>query len=111
MKKSIIIIIAAFMVAACSTGNVSKSGGVDNMGYLQFVQSGNTVYSEGVTVMIDDNPSFTAKVDKLKKMKIKANTYAIKTGTRHLKVIYQDKILYEKNIIVAIHETKQINLP
>jgi hypothetical protein len=111
MKKIIFITIAAFMVVACSVGNISKSGGMDNQGYLQFVQGGSAVYNEGITVTIDDNPSFKAKVDKIKKMTVRGNTYAIKTGTRHLKVEYQGKILYEKNIVIATQETKQINLP
>jgi hypothetical protein len=111
MKKIILFAITALTVTACSVGNVSKSGGLDNQGYLQFVQGGDTSYSDGVTVTIDDNPAFTAKVDKIKKRSVKGNTYAIKTGTRHLKVEYKGKVLYEKNIIIATQETKQINLP
>jgi hypothetical protein len=111
MKKIIFIVIAACMVAACSVGNVSKSGGLDNQGYLQFIQGGNTSYSGGVTVTIDDNPAFTAKVDKTKKLRVKGNTYVVNPGTRHLKVVYQGKTLYEKNVIIATQETKQINLP
>jgi major membrane immunogen (membrane-anchored lipoprotein) len=111
MRKIILFVVTALMVTACSVGNVSRSGGMDNQGYLQFVQDGDTSYSGGVTVTIDDNPAFTAKVDKIKKLGIKGNTYEVKTGTRHLKVEYKGKVLYEKNIIIATQETKQINLP
>jgi hypothetical protein len=111
MKKIIFVVIAACMVTACSVGNVSKSGGLDNQGYLQFVRGGSTSYSGGVTVIIDDNPAFTAKVDNIKKLRVKGNTYVVNPGTRHLKVVYQGKTLYEKNVIIATQETKQINLP
>ncbi|MDR1343007.1 MAG: hypothetical protein LBK18_07130 [Prevotellaceae bacterium] len=111
MKKIILIVATACMVAACSVGNVSRSGGLDNQGYLQFVQGGSTSYSEGVTVMVDDNPAFTAKVDQIKKLRVKGNTYAVKSGTRHLKVVYKGETLYEKKVIIATQETKQVNLP
>jgi hypothetical protein len=111
MKKIILIIFAALTVAACSVGNVSQSGGMDNQGYLRFVQGGNTAYGGGVTVTVDDNPPFTAKVDKIKKLRVKGNTYAVKTGARRLKVEYKGKTLYEKSVIIATQETKQINLP
>jgi hypothetical protein len=111
MKKTLFIAITAFIFIACSVGNISKSGGMDNQGYLQFIQSGSAAYKDGVTVVIDDNPAFTAKVDEDKKFQVKGNTYVVKPGTRHIKVSYQGKILYEKNVIIAMQETKQINLP
>jgi hypothetical protein len=113
MKNSISLLIAclAFFVTACSVGNVSKSGGMDNQGYLQFVQGGDTHYGEGVTVYLDNEPAFTAAVDKIKRLRVKGHTYAVKTGTRRLKVVYKGTTLYEKNIIIANQETKQINLP
>ncbi|MDR1591995.1 MAG: hypothetical protein LBS16_03820 [Prevotellaceae bacterium] len=111
MKKIMFFIVSIFMITACSVGNVSRSGGMENQGYLQFIQGGSTVYSEGVTVTVDNLPPFTAKVDRITKFGMKANTYAVKTGTRHLQVAYQGKILYEKNVIIVTQETKQIQLP
>jgi hypothetical protein len=113
MKKSFFILVAviSFLLTACSVGNVTKSGGVENQGYLQFIQGGDTKYSDGVTVYIDSEPAFTAVVDKIKKYRVKGNTYIVKTGTRHLKVVYKDKTLYEKDVIITTQETKQLNLP
>lgn len=100
------------LFTACHVGNVSKSGGKDNQSYLQFVQGGEASYKSGVTVYIDQNPEFTAKVDKPKKFDgTKGNVYVINSGKRHLKVVYDGNTLYEKDIIVGTQETKKITLP
>ncbi|MDR0574249.1 MAG: hypothetical protein LBG96_09520 [Tannerella sp.] len=112
--KSLYFISVAFMAClftACSVGNVSRSGGLDNHGYIQFIQGGNTTYKKGVTVYIDDKPAFNASVDKIKKLRVKGNTYVVNTGTHHIKVVYLGQTLYERNIIIATQETKQITLP
>ena len=112
MKKIILFISClTFLLAGCSVGNVSRSGGLESESYLQFVQGGNTVYNGGVEVYVDDNPVFTAKVDKIKKQTVKGTVYGVKNGTRHLKVIYKGNILFEKDIVIATQETKQIKLP
>ena len=97
--------------AACKVGVVSKSGGMDSQSYLQFVQGGNQSYKNGVTVYVDDNPAFPAKVDKTKRNSIKGNSYVINPGTRHIKVVDNGKTVYEKNVVVATQETKKIILP
>ena len=97
--------------SACKVGVVSKSGGMDNQSYLQFVQGGSQSYKNGVTVYVDNNPAFTAKVDKIKKNRIKGNSYVINPGTRHIKVANKGQTLYEKNVVVGTQETKKIILP
>ena len=98
-------------LTACKVGVVSTSGGKDSQSYLQFVQGGNQSYKNGVAVYVDNNPVFTAKVDKVKKNSIKGNRYVINPGTRHIKVVDNGKTLYEKNVIVSSQETKKIILP
>ena len=97
--------------ASCKVGVTSKSGGMDNQSYLQFVQGGNHSYGNGVTVYVDDNPAFTAKVDVMKRNSIKGNTYVVNPGTRHIKVVDNGKTVYEKKIVVSTQETKKIILP
>jgi len=98
-------------LTACKVGVTTKSGGMDNQGYLQFVQGGSQSYNNGVAVYVDDNPAFTANVDKKKRKSIKGNTYAINPGMRRIKVVSNGQTLYEKNTMVANQETKQIILP
>ena len=112
MQTKIIFIAAALLcsLAGCKVGNVTHSGGVDNQSYLQFIQGGNTMYAGGVRVYVDDNPAFTAKVNKIEKLKVRGNVYAIKEGKRHVKVVYGSTV-YEKDILVGNQETKKITLP
>ncbi len=111
--KSIITaaILLLFSVTGCKVGNVTHAGGVDNQSYLQFIQGGETKYKEGVEVYVDNSPAFTAQVDKIEKMKVRGNVYAIKDGQHQLKVVYNGSTLYEKKIIVGNQETKKITLP
>jgi len=112
--KILRLLLIVFMFGSftsCKVGVVSKSGGMDNQSYLQFVQGGSQTYKNGVTVYVDENPAFTAIVDKVKKNRIKGNSYVINPGTRHVKVVDNGKILYEKNVVVATQETKKIILP
>ena len=105
----ITLILGSF--SACKVGVVSKSGGMDNQSYLQFVQGGSQSYKDGVTVYVDDNPAFTAKVDVPKKNRIKGNSYVINPGTRHIKVVGNGKTVYEKKVVIGNQETKKIVLP
>ncbi len=112
MKKIIALIaLIPLLFTGCKVGNVSHSGGVESESYLQFIQGGNTAYKEGVEVYIDDAAAFTAKVNQIGKYTVKGDIYAIKNGTRHLKVVYRGKVLFEKDIVVGVQETKQIKLP
>jgi len=99
------------LFTSCKVGVTSKSGGMDNQSYLQFIQGGNQSYKNGVTVYVDDNPAFTANVDVMKRNSIKGNTYVINPGTRNIKVVDNGKTVYEKRIVVSNQETKKIILP
>jgi len=109
--KYIIMIVFLGLISACSVGVVSQSSGKENIGYLQFVQGSNLSYKKGVTVYIDDNPPFTAKVEKEKRIKIKSTNYTITPGQRNIKVVENNRILYEKELYIVTQETKRIVLP
>lgn len=104
-------ILLLFSVTGCKVGNVTHAGGVDNQSYLQFIQGGETKYKGGVQVFVDNNPAFTAQVDKIEKLDVRGNVYAVKEGQHSLKVVYNGSTLYEKQILVGNQETKKITLP
>jgi len=110
MKKYILLAIIPLMLMACSVGRTTESRGVENESYLQFLQ-GQENYKDGVTVYIDDLPAFQAKVDKVNSRTVKGYFYVVKSGTRHLKVVYKDVVLYEKDIVLSTQQTRQIQLP
>jgi hypothetical protein len=110
MKVKIVIALLLAIATGCKVGNVAHSGGVDNQSYLQFLK-GSKSYSS-VTVHLDDLEPFTAKVDKIQKLNVRGNVYAVKEGTHTLKVTSPSgETLYERKIVIGNQETKQITLP
>jgi len=112
MKKIILFTSCLLLLAGCVGGNIARSGGLDSEAGLQFVQGGAATYSGGVEVYIDDNPMFKAQVDNVNKYTLKkGKVYTIKHGTRHVKVVYKGRVLFDKTIVLGTQETKQIQLP
>lgn len=110
--KTRILLFALLLVAfaGCKVGNVSHAGGVDNQSYLQFLKGGEDI--EFVQVHLDGNPPFTATVDKIGKLNVRGNVYAVKPGAHSVKVTTaEERTLYERKIVVGNQETKQITLP
>lgn len=97
-------------ITSCKVGYISEARGKAPEAYLQFVQT-QTEYDHGVTVTIDGKITFTAKVDKETRRGVKGNKYAIATGRHQVKVMLNEKLLFEKEIFVSSQELKQITLP
>lgn len=110
MKKYILLLIIPLILAGCSVGRTTESRGLENESYLQFIK-GQESYPKGVQVFVDDAEPFTAKVDKVNSRTVKGNVYTIKSGTRHLKVVYQGEVLYEKDVVLSSQQTRSIQLP
>lgn len=109
--KLFLFIFSVAMLTACSVGRTTESRGLENEAYLQFTKGTTNTYDDGVYVYIDDNKPFKAKVNKVKATTVKGDRYVIKSGKRHLKVVYKDKTIFEKDIITSSQETKRIELP
>lgn len=106
------LVLSLFLIAftSCKVGYTSEARGKTPEAYLQFVQT-QTVYEQGVTVTIDGKTTFNAKVDKETRRGVKGNKYAIAPGRHQVKVIFGDKLLYEREVFVSSQELKQITLP
>jgi hypothetical protein len=98
-----------FAFTCCKVGNVASTQGLPDQGLLYFVSA--SKYSNPVSVTIDDKTMFDAKVNKEKKHTIKGETYAVATGKRHVKVSYNNRLIYDKAIFISTQETKKITLP
>lgn len=109
--KLLFLFFSVVMLTACAVGRTTESRGLENEAYLQFTRGTTDAYNGGIYVYVDHNKPFKAKVNKVKATKVKGDTYVIKSGKRHLKVVYKDRTLYEKDIILSTQETKRIELP
>lgn len=80
---------------------------MQDVSYIEFVSP---TKSRVVNVMVDET-SFSAKVTKQKRTRIKGTSYAIAPGKRHIVVKDGKNILFDKMIMVSTQETKTILLP
>lgn len=110
MKHLYYLLLIPVLLAGCSVGRTTEARGLENEAYLQF-SKGQESYSGGVTVYVDDNEPFVAKVDVINSRKVKGNVYVIKTGKRHLKVVHKGKVLLEQDVFLSSQETRVIKLP
>lgn len=110
MKKMIIAISIGLMFIVNCTGVKTMSAGLENESYLVFEGNpGN--YSGGVDVLIDDNLSFKAEVNKEHSNSPKGTLYKISTGNHLVTVSYNNDVVFRKTIFVSSQETKIIVLP
>lgn len=104
------LVIGVFLISTACTGIKSTTKGLENESYLEIVANPND-YSGGVTVLLDNDTSFNAKVGKPNKKRPKDEIYAIPTGKHKISISYDGQIIYSKQIFVSAQETKQITLP
>lgn len=110
MKNLIYISFIGFILTVSCTGVKTVSKGLNNESYIEMISnSGN--YSDGVEVVIDDNISFNAQVNKGISKRPKGNIYSISTGKHTITVKHNNKVIYSKQIFISSQETKQITLP
>lgn len=89
---------------------VAQQSGKDDVAYLLFV-SQKEYAKKYVTVTLDGEKTFEAKVIKAKDSNYKGASYAIATGRRKINVEYKGTLIYNKEIFVSTQETKIITLP
>lgn len=115
MKKLLLctIALAALMLAGCKSNYpVAMQTGVEDQAYLVFVGPLETYGNGKYPVQVDiDGTQFDAKVVKPKVSNRKGFQYGVGIGRRHLKVSFQGKTLYDKEVFLSNQETKVINLP
>lgn len=112
MKKLLILCcISVLALASCKTGVFTADYGKEDVAYVCLVSS-DTMANKNVEVYVDNETQFTAHVQKAKQSTEKHNggLFAIKPGKRHMKVVYNGNVLYEKDIFVSSQQTKLINL-
>lgn len=112
MKKFLIICCLSLLaLASCKTGVYTAEYGKEDVAYISLISS-DKMANKDVQVYIDNETQFTAHVQKAKQSTEKHNgkLFAIKPGKRHMKVVYNGNVIYEKDIFVSSQQTKLINL-
>lgn len=110
MRKSYLVLVVLMFILNSCGGTKTSFQGLASESYLEFLGNPGS-YSEGVEVIVDDKPSFRAKVYKDKIGRMRGEIYAITTGRHTLKVKYQNQIIFNKEIFISTQESKKIILP
>ena len=109
--KTLIFLGIALLLAACKANYpVTQQSGKEDMAFLLFVSPGE-YGGKTVQVMVDELEPFEARVVKAVKSNRRGTQYGIAMGRRELKVVYQGKTIYQKEIFVSSQDVKQIVLP
>lgn len=103
-------IIGMLLLLSACTGSKSLSRGLENEAFIELIGNDN-VYGNGVTVSIDDEITFNARVNKDSKPATKGEVYAISPGRHVISVLHNGREIYRKQIFVSPQETKRIVLP
>ena len=68
-------------------------------------------YTTGVTVKIDEEPTFSAEVGADLSNSSTTKVYPVPTGKHFVTVSHNGAIIYKKQVLVKVQETKKIVLP
>ena len=112
MKKLLFIgILLTSMLAGCKTGVYTAEYGKEDVAYISLMSS-DQMANKDVEVFVDEDTQATLHVEKAKQHAEKrtGKLFAIKPGKRHLKIVHEGKVIYEKDIFVSSQQTKLINL-
>lgn len=115
MKARIIFMlmaVASLLVGCKVSYPVAQQSGKEDMAYLVFVGPKNIYGNGSRPVQVDvDGTTFDAKVVKPKTANRKGTQYGVATGRRNIKVTFEGKTVYQKQLFLSSQETKIINLP
>lgn len=110
MKKFFLLIFIGTLSFCSCKAPISTQSGSEDIAYLIFT-SPKKYWNHHVNVQIDDRTYFEAKVVKTKRNNRWGRQYGVMPGRRHIKVTYQDDVIYEKVIFLSTQENKIITLP
>ena len=110
MKKFFLLILIGTLSICSCRAPISTQSGSEDMAFLIFT-SPKQYWNHHVDVEIDKKTYFQAKVVKTKRNNRWGRQYGVKPGRRHIKVTYQDNVIYEKDIFLSTQENKLITLP
>jgi len=110
MRKAFPVLIIFMIFFVSCTGLKTSSTGLENQAFLEFIGKPSK-YASGITVNVDKEITFKAKVKKDHVTRPKGKAYAISTGVHTISVIYHNNMIYKKRIFISAQETKRIILP
>lgn len=99
------------IMTGCRTGTFASEYGKSDTAYISVVSSSDYA-GKNVDVIVDNDTMFQVKVVRSKQSTEKHNgrLYGIGSGKRHVRIEYDGKVIYDKDIFVSSQHTKLIML-
>lgn len=110
IKKIIISILLITALVSCSTSIKTTSKGKDNVSYLEFIGDKDK-YKDQVSVTLDGNIKFEAVINNKDRRVDDGTNYQIEPGKHSIEVVYNNELVFKKQIFLSPGETKQILIP
>ncbi len=99
------------VMTGCRTGSFASEYGKSDMAYISVVSSGDYA-GKSVDVVVDNETGFKVEVVRYKQSSEKHNgrLHGIRPGKRHVRIVYDGSVVYDKDIFVSSQHTKLIML-
>ena len=110
MKKLFSVLIIGILLQIGCKSVKSTASGLDNQSFIVVLGNPDN-YSKGVEIIVDDKPSFMAKVNKVPFKPSSDKIYAINPGVHKVTIKNAGIVVYKQDIFVSTRETKKITLP
>lgn len=111
MKQFYFILISSILIIAssCSTTNKysTRSTSVENEAFI-LILSDNNQKIENVSVIIDQTDEYVYPIVFPQKRAIRMKPIVTTPGSKNVKVIYLDRIVFDQNILLGHGETRKI---
>lgn len=115
MKKSIrqflvllLLLVPVSLLTGCRVGVMTHTTTLSDQGYIEIIC---TDSHDPVTVFVDKDTTFEAKVTNEHKRNVKGQKYTVAPGKRHLVVKDENgKVLYDRTVMIYAQQSKIIRI-
>lgn len=113
MKKNLIfgvltLVLLVVFTSSCKTGTYSKAS-ADDIAFIKLMSS-STLAGKQVKVIINNETSFSAKVNKMRTSPLKQKTYRIVSGRKNIKIYSRGRLLWNQDVFISQQSTRVIVL-
>lgn len=101
--------LVAILAVSCYTVKNTVSG-TEDVAFLHIVSANNGKYGT-VDVTIDDNIAVKSKVQYISDEPSKDATVAVASGKHNVKIMYNNAVIYSREVYVSTSEIRTVELP
>ena len=104
-----LMLLGLILLIGCGGAKTATTGSPEGA-YLVFIGEPQN-YTTGITVKIDEEATFSAEVGADLSNSSTAKVYPVPSGKHFVTVSHNGSIIFKKQVVVKVQETKKIVLP